>query len=168
MFIIGPARKEQPAKFDKKYRRQSGHGPHKMLQIVAEADGLNAHDVVVQERGQTETERRIRVAGRGLQEKDQAENVRDKDERRKAPDDVEVFASRAVADDVFEQALEPAHDHLQEMLELARVVLAEALRGQREHDAADQQHQKGHDHVIGNVEPEGMPPDVFVERLVED
>jgi hypothetical protein len=70
-------------------------------------------------------------------------------------------------DDVVQQVAQTADDHLQELLEAAGIVLADAPSRQGKHDRADHQHQESHDDVVRDVEPEGMPPDVLVERLVE-
>jgi AcrR family transcriptional regulator len=62
MFIIGPARKEQPAKFDKKYRRPGMGGRRRMIQSVREqvlddsrADILRAAAQCFMERGYSAT-----------------------------------------------------------------------------------------------------------------
>src|SRR5205823_2485575 len=103
---------------------------------------------------------------RRLQEIEQSEDVGDEDEYGEGGDDGEV-ALAAVADDVVQQTFQPADDHLQEVLQRTGIVAADPARAGNAEDGADEQHQQGHDDVIGHVESERVPPDVAVERFVQ-
>jgi hypothetical protein len=129
----------------------------------------DALDVVVEEGGEGEGEGRVRIAGRRLQEVEDAEDVRQEDEHRERADDRQV-ALAGVPDDVVQHAFQAADDHLHEVLQRAGVVAVDTPRGGDEQHRADEQHQQGHDDVIGDVPGETVLHAVpqRVHRLVEN
>ena len=121
-----------------------------MLQIVAEPLRTDALVVVIEEGADREAEGCVRIARRRLQEKEDAEDVGDEDERGEAADDVEV-AVAVVSDDVAQQLFEAADHELEHLLEVAGIFAADAAGHQRKDDRADEQNHQRHDDVIGDV-----------------
>src|SRR6202030_178787 len=92
--------------------------------------------IEVEEGRYRQSERRVRIARRRLQEVEQAEDIRQEDEDRERADDVEVLIA-VVADDVVQKVLEAADGDLQDVLERTRVVATEPARCQRKQDRGD-------------------------------
>src|ERR1051325_184538 len=147
-------------------RREQRQRPHEVLEVVEETLVLDAAVVVIEERGDGEGEGGVHVARGRLEEEEDAEDVAHEDEHGEGADDVEELVA-VVADDVVQQILQAADDHLQELLRAARIVAAQAPRDQGKGDAGDDEHEQGHDDVVGHVDPERVTPDVPVERLEE-
>src|SRR5438132_5411236 len=142
-------------------REQPPDRTAEVFQIVQQALGLDALIVVIEEGGECQSEGRVRIAGGRLQEVEEAEDVRDENEDCEGPDDVQEDLT-FLPDDVVQKVFQSLNGQLQDVLQRTGVLLADPPGGEPKDDAGNQQHQRGHDHMIGNV------PDVLMLHAVPE
>src|ERR1051325_1426101 len=102
-------------------RRQPPHRPHEVLEVMPHSLRPDSLIVEVEERGDRQRERRVRIARRRLQEVEEAEDVGDEDEHREGCDHPDE-ALAPVADDVVHHVPQADDEELEGLLQRAGVV----------------------------------------------